>query len=61
VTIPWSSFWGGVADPTQGCWNAGGVHPPTALEISQVELLVPGGNNAPVGYSFCLQGVAQAA
>jgi hypothetical protein len=59
-TLPWSSFWGGVADGTQGCWNAGGTHPPVGTQISNVALLVPGSNSMPVPYSFCLQSVAQA-
>jgi hypothetical protein len=59
-TVTWEQFWGGVADGTQGCWNSGGIHPPVGTEISQVELLVPGGNAVPVPFSFCLQGLAQA-
>jgi hypothetical protein len=59
-TVPWSSFWGGVADGTQGCWNSGGNHPPIGTQISQVVLLVPGGNAAAVSYNMCLLGIAQA-
>jgi hypothetical protein len=59
-TVTWDMFWGGVADTTQGCWNAGGAHPPLGTEISNVALLVPGGNATAVPYSFCLQGIVQA-
>jgi hypothetical protein len=59
-TVRWTSFWGGVADGTQGCWNSGGINLPMGTQISQVELLVPGGNTAPVAYSMCLQGITQA-
>jgi hypothetical protein len=60
-TLPWSYFWGGVTDGTQGCWNSGGNHPAIGTQISNVALLVPGGNVTPVPYSFCLQYIAQAA
>jgi hypothetical protein len=59
-TLLWSSFWGGVADGTQGCWNLGGNHPAIGTQISNVALLVPGSNSMAVPYSFCLQSVAQA-
>jgi hypothetical protein len=58
-TVPWTAFWGGVADAAQGCWNSGGVNPPAGTQISGVSLLVPGATT-PVDYSFCLQGLAQA-
>jgi len=57
--IPWSAFWGGVADGTQGCWNSGGIHPPIGTQISSVAILVPGSNYAAVPYSMCLLGIAQ--
>jgi hypothetical protein len=59
-TVLWSQFWGGVADTTQGCWNSAGINPPLGTQISNVALLVPGGNAAAVPFSFCLQGIGQA-
>jgi hypothetical protein len=59
-TVPWTTFWGGVADTVQGCWNSGGVHPPGGTAISAVMLLVPGGSSTAVAYSFCLQSIMQA-
>jgi hypothetical protein len=56
--VTWDMFWGGVADSTQGCWNSGGAHPPIGTEISNVALLVPGGNATAIPYRFCLQGIA---
>jgi hypothetical protein len=58
--VTWDMFWGGVSDTTQGCWNSGGNHPPIGTQISNVALLVPGGNASAVPYRFCLQGFAQA-
>jgi hypothetical protein len=60
-TVPWTQFWGGAADPTQGCWNSAGSHPPIGTQITQIALLVPGGATAAMPFSFCLQGLAQAA
>jgi hypothetical protein len=59
-TVLWTQFWGGVTDVTQACWNSGGIHPPIGTQISQLALLVPGGNSAPVPFAFCVQGIAQA-
>jgi hypothetical protein len=59
-TLTWAQFWGGTSVTTDGCWNSAGNHPAVGTLISQVALLVPGGNAAAVPYSFCLQGVGQA-
>jgi hypothetical protein len=59
-TLTWDVFWGGVSDTTQGCWNSGGGHPTVGTLISQVALVVPGGNSNPVPFNFCLQGLGQA-
>jgi hypothetical protein len=59
-TLLWSTFWGGVPDTTQGCWNSGGINPPIGTQISNVDLLVPGSNARAVPYSMCLLGIAQA-
>jgi predicted dienelactone hydrolase len=60
LTVPWTNFWGGVADATKDCTNLGGIHPPPGTEISTVSLYAPAGGSAALPYQFCLQGLAQA-
>jgi hypothetical protein len=59
-TVLWNQFWGGVTDSTQGCWNNGGVNPPTGQLIEQVSINIPGGNTTDLPFGFCLLSIGQA-
>ena len=61
-TLTWDTFFGCGTDPAQQFekdW-VDQTLPPVGLSIVAVSLLAPGSTTAPVPYSFCLQGLAQA-
>jgi len=61
-TLTWDTFFGCGTDPAQQIaknW-VDQTLPPAGLSIIAVSLLAPGSSTAPVPYSFCLEGLAQA-